>query len=717
MTAHAPRHALLKDAPQPTRPNPRAPLAAIAKILAWPAVGSLGGPLFGRISEVSSNDATTFLPTSADSTQVQKALPGFLGGTQIPAVVVAERPSGLTPADMVWLQALPAKVTTLPGVTQASPAIPSADKQAAQMFVPLPTDRDVADEVTALRGVLDQGRPDGLDVHVAGPAGFTAELSAAFAGIDGVLLLVALAAVFVILIAVYRSPLLPILVLFSAMSALCGAILLVFWLAKADILTLNGQVQGILFILVIGAATDYCLLLVSRFRDELHRHENPRTALWTAWRGTLEPVIASGGTVATGLLCLLFSDLSSNKALGPVGAIGIVFAVLAALTLLPALLALFGRAAFWPRAPHHDPSCLPGERRIWARAAAIVSRQHRRLWIGLVALLALACIPLVGFKADGVPQSDLVLGSSQSRDGQAALVRHFPGGSGSPAEIVVPQASLGAATAVLTGHDGVSSVSVVSKDSPSGTIPLPTPKAGPFATARPTVSNGQVLLQATLTDAADSRAAEETVIALRDDLRAVDAKILVGGSTATDLDTNVTGQHDRSVIIPIVLVVITLILAGLLRAVVAPLVLTATTLLSFGAALGLSSLIFDHLLGFEGADPTVPLYGFVFLVALGVDYNIFLVTRVREEALKHGTRQGLRRGLVVTGGVITSAGIVLAATFAALGVIPLMFMAQLAIIVALGVLMDTLLVRALLVPAIIHDLNGRFWWPSALSRR
>lgn len=693
-------------------------LAAVALVLAWLAVAGLGGPVFGRISEVSSNDQTTFLPASSESTQVSKRLPEFLGSDAIPAVVVASREGALTPTDLAWLKALPARVAEqVPGAQQGSPAIPSEDGRAAQMFVPLPTEGEIADQVESLRTVLESGRPDGLTVQVTGPAGLTADLTAAFGGIDGILLAVALAAVFVILVVVYRSPLLPLLVLWTAVSALCGAILVNFWLAKAGWLTLNGQVQGILFILVIGAATDYCLLLVSRFRDELHRHASSRDALKAAWRGVLEPVLASGGTVAAGLLCLLASDLNSNKALGPVAAIGIAFSVLGALTLLPALLALVGRAAFWPRAPRHDPAWAPSERGIWARIADLVARRARTLWVAMTVLLLACSLGLLGLRASGVAQSDLVLGASEARDGQKVLAEHFPGGSGSPVQVIVPQDRLEAVASALAADGRISSTSVVSKDSPSGTIPLPKPDRGPFAQAEPSVSKGDVLVQATLQQAADSLEAEQTVVELREKLHALDPGIVVGGVTATDLDTNTTGERDRAVILPLVLLVITVILALLLRSLLAPLLLTLTTVVSFAAALGISSLVFNHLLDLPGSDPTVPLYGFVFLVALGVDYNIFLVTRVREEALAHGTREGLRRGLVVTGGVITSAGVVLAATFAALGVIPLVFLLQLAVIVALGVLMDTLLVRALLVPAIIHDLGPRFWWPSALSRR
>jgi RND superfamily putative drug exporter len=429
-------------------------------------------------------------------------------------------------------------------------------------------------------------------------------------------------------------------------------------------------------------------------------------------------IIASGGTVIAGLLCLLLSDLASNKALGPVAALGIAFGVLVALTFLPAMLLLAGRVAFWPRRIGHESGeAIESPGGVWERIAGVVHSRARLMWIVVGVLLALGCTGLLGLKASGVPVSEFVIGESAARDGQNVLAAHFPGGSGQPVQVIVPQAKLAASAEVALKDSGVNSASVVSSDSPSGSIPIPTPAEGPFAQATPTVVDGAVMLQLTLTDKADSLEAADTVTRLRTQLRAIDPAILVGGSTAIDLDTNVTSTRDRDLIIPVVLAVITLILMLLLRSIVAPLLLTVTTVLSFGTALGLSSLIFNHLLHFPGADPSVPLYGFVFLVALGIDYNIFLMTRVREESLAHGTRTGVMRGLVVTGGVITSAGVVLAATFAALVVIPILFLIQLAVIVALGVLLDALVVRALFVPALVHDAGDRVWWPSKLARR
>ncbi len=694
-------------------------VVGLVLFLVWIGIAGLGGPYFGRIGEVSVNDQSSYLPSSAESTQVQKRLTDFFGGSTIPAVVVAERSGGLTAEDRAWLQAqstqLPQQIPAISG--GVSPPIPSADGEAAQMFVPLSASADVRTGVAELRKSLE-GAPQGLAVYVTGAAGLSADLGNGFAGVDWLLLVVAVAAVLVILVAVYRSPLLPLMVLLASMSALCGAVLTNFYLAQAGVLKINAQVQGILFILVIGAATDYSLLYVSRFREALRDNRSAWSATKVAWRASVEPVIASGGTVIAGMLCLLLSDLASNKALGPVAAVGIVFAILVALTFVPAMLLLTGRAAFWPRhirygSQHAEQNPNGG----WVRIAGLVRKRARPMWIVVGILLVLGCVGLTGLKADGVAASDLVLGTSEARDGQNVLAAHFPAGSGQPVLVIVPQAKMGEAAAVALGNAAVSSVSVVSRESPSGSIPIPVPAQGPLAGATPTVSDGDVMLQLTLKDKADSLAAEQAVTDLRGSLRSLDPSIVVGGQTATALDSNLTGARDRNLIIPVVLVVITLILMVLLRSVVAPLLLTFTTLLSFGTALGVSSLLFNHVLGFPGADPTVPLYGFVFLVALGIDYNIFLMTRVREESLAHGTRDGVLRGLVATGGVITSAGVVLAATFAALSVIPILFLVQLAIIVAFGVLLDALVVRALFVPALVHDIGDRIWWPSRLSPR
>jgi RND superfamily putative drug exporter len=694
-------------------------------IVVWLGIAAVGGPFFGKISEVSTNDQTSFLPASADATKVQERSSEFREESGAPAIIVLERDGGMTATDLADARALAATLSERADVEAVSPVIPSEDGDAVEIVATLTQDAETGDAVEGIRADVDDALPSGVSGFVTGPAGFTADLTEAFAGIDGLLLGVALAAVFVILIIVYRSPLLPVLVLGTATFALCASILVVWWLAKADIVTVNGQVQGILSILVIGAATDYALLYTSRFREALRDHRTGLDATKAALRGSLEPILASGGTVIVGVLCLLLSDLNSNKALGPVAAIGIAFSLLAALTLLPALLLAFRRAAFWPLRPAfgsaHPVLTGPDARGIWARVGRLVARRSRVVWIVCtVGLLAMGA-GLFGLKADGVPQSDLVIGSSQARDGQDVLADHFPGGSGSPAQVIGAERDLDQLVDAITAVNGVDGVVAAAADGPAGTVPVTGNAAGSAAgnaagSGTPTVSRGDVLLEATLSDAADSDAAEQTVRDLRTAVEQVDPGAIVGGVTATAVDTNDTGIRDRTLIIPVVLVVILLILMLLLRSIVAPLVLIGSVIVSFAAALGVGALVFDHVFHFPGADPSVPLYSFVFLVALGVDYNIFLMTRVREEALRHGPREGVLRGLGVTGGVITSAGVVLAATFAALGVIPILFLVQIAFVVAFGVLLDTIVVRSLLVPALAYDLGRRAWWPSRLSR-
>lgn len=694
-------------------------------ILAWLAGASLGGPLFGKVDEVSSNDQTSYLPESADATQVQKLLGEFNDSDSIPAIAVFASEQTLSDDELSQISDAVADASSVEGVgDEVSPALPSEDGRAVQAFIPISGDADISDTTAALGEQLRSAAPDGVSVYITGPAGFTADLVAGFAGIDGLLLGVALLAVLVILVLVYRSALLPMVVLSTSLFALCVALLVVWWLAKWGVLLLSGQTQGILFILVIGAATDYALLLVARFREELRVNHDKGAALFAAWKGSVEPILASGGTVIAGLLCLLLSDLKSNSTLGPVASIGIVFAMLSALTLLPALLLLFGRAVFWPRRPAFEPEVVAEEHGmrttgVWARLSHAISRRPRAIWIVTTLVLLAGAVGVTQLQADGVPRSDLVLGASEARDGQVALGEHFPGGSGSPAYVVVDEDRLQDAADVLLAHEGVSAVSVTASDSPSGTASVTEDGVAAFGppgtpAPEPTTVDGQVLLQATLTDAADSTDAEQVVRDLRVELDDLDA--LVGGVTATAIDTNDASIHDRTLIIPLILGVILVILMLLLRSILAPVLLIATTVLSFGTAMGVAALVFNGVFGFPGADPAVPLFGFVFLVALGIDYNIFLMTRVREESLRHGTREGILRGLSITGGVITSAGLVLAATFAALSVIPILFLVQLAFIVAFGVLLDTFIVRSLLVPALTTDVGKKIWWPSALSR-
>lgn len=692
--------------------------------LAWLAASGVGGPYFGRLAEVQSQSNADFLPASAESTRALELQAAFSSDAGPPAIIVLESDQALDEATVAQLRDRIAAFARLDGVTGVSPLIPTAidgrgaPPRALQAFASIDGAPDAV--VAAMRAELGD-LPDGVRAYVTGPAGFLADLVAAFGAIDGILLVVTVLAVLVILLAVYRSPVLPLLVLLSAVGALTVAVVVVYFMAQAGWITLNGQAQGILFILVIGAATDYALLFVSRFREALRTEQRVLDAVGIAWRGSFEPILASGGTVVLGVLTLLASDLNSNRSLGPVAASGIVWAMLASLTFLPAMLALLGRGAFWPFAPGYEPASAapaagsaPRRARIgvWARVAALIERGPRATWVSTAAVLLLAASFAPRFAADGVPQTAFVLGETESVRGLEVLSDYFPAGTGDPTVVIGTAALLEPLRAAVAGVGGVDSVSVRSAGFGGGR-----PGAEPPPALIVEVDGRELVeLQATLAFAPDSDEAIAVVRELRETVKAVDPQALVGGSTATDLDTRTTARADLVTIIPLVLLVITLSLMLLLRSVLAPLLLITTTALSYLSTIGISGLVFEHVFGFPGADPVVPLFAFVFLVALGIDYNIFLTSRIREEALARGTRPAVLVGLRVTGGVITSAGIVLAATFAALAVIPLLFLVQIAFIVAFGVLMDALVVRSLLVPGLLYDIGPRVWWPSKLAR-
>lgn len=697
-------------------------------VIAWTVIAGIGGPYFGKVSEVSSNEQAAYLPATAEATVVAAQLEDFRAEGIIPAVAVFTVSEGNIEPLLPELQEALSSLDSEVGLVEPpSPPLPSEDGKAAQAFLILNANEDVGRSIESLHTSLENQVPSGVAVHLAGPASFSADLLSAFSGIDGLLLVVALVAVLIILVAVYRSLLLPIAVLATSLFALTSALLVLWWLAKAGVVMLSGQTQGILFILVIGAATDYSLLYVARYRESLRVNRDAFTATKQALKGATPAVVASGSTVIAGLMMLLLSDLKSNSSLGPVASVGVLFAMASALTLLPSIMLLAGRKIFWPRIPKYEPNVVAASdgmptRGVWPKVAPLIAKHPRMIWISTAALLAIGAAFAPSLKASGVSQSELVLGDSPAREAQETLSAHFPGGSGSPTYVLVPQNKLQEATDLLLTDAGVASVEILSKDSPSGSVPMtadgPAAFGPPDAPApEPTVVEGDVALQATLTSPADSIAAEETVHDLREKFSTAVPEAMVGGVTATAIDTNEASIRDRTLIVPLVLLVILLILMVLLRAVVAPLLLIATTVLSFGTALGVAAVVFNHILKLPGADPAVPLYGFVFLVALGIDYNIFLMTRVREESLAHGTRPGILRGLGITGGVITSAGLVLAATFAALSVIPILFLLQIAFIVSFGVLLDTFLVRSLLVPALSYDIGRAIWWPSALAQK
>ena len=768
---------------------------AIAVALGWLLISGWAGPLAGQLTQVQENDNAAFLPASAESTLVAEEQAKFADSTAIPLLVVISKPDGgqFTAADQQSIGALLQQIPTLQvedgelieAYLDPVPLIPIPSEDGDAVLINVAVNGDLGSAqlengeiaflgiVDAVRSAADQ-YPD-LQINVTGPGGFLADLIAVFGEIDTTLFIVSALVVAVILIFVYRSPFLWLIPLLAAVVALGVASALVYVLADNDILVLNGQSQGILTVLVFGAATDYCLLMVSRYREELHRHRLHTDAIRRAIRGTVEPIIASGATTSIGLMCLLLSQLNSNKSTGPVAAIGVAAAVIVVLTFLPALLVIpsvvlpilaflvptmiglaigfladvplapfvatggvlaaatvigwvvFGIArikgkgpftrerfpsgswAFWPRVPRFGEEDLKLSG-LWARIARGVGRRPKFTWIAT----ALALLVLAGFsgtlRADGVATSESFVNASEvdSVIGQEILVENFAAGLGSETFITANASSAEEVQAVVADTPGVGNVAFQT-DLPPG--------APGAESADPKVVDDRVLLLVTLTDPPDSEAAEAVIGDLRAELSALpQAEALVGGPTAVSYDINAANLRDRNVIIPLVLVVISIILIILLRSLVAPLLLIGTVVLSFFATLGACAIAFNHIFQFPGADASFPLFAFVFLVALGVDYNIFLMTRVREESKSIGTRPGILRGLTVTGGVITSAGIVLAATFLVLGALPLVALQQVGFAVALGVLIDAFIVRTTLVPALAYNIGRKVWWPSALSR-
>ncbi len=704
---------------------------AIIVVIGWLAIGGISGPVFSKISTVQENDNSAFLPESAESTIANKIIVKFSDQSAdlLPTLLLLV--GDVTPqsnpeafaklnsyASTLGSKVLPQSNKPLseyfiPGAPLQ--AIPSQDGKAALINVQL--NGKIAGEninkEPVLPMIVDFIREDleknfnsaSIETHVTGPGGIFADLFGAFGSIDTRLLSTTLIVVAIILIIVYRSPVLWVIPLLTAAIALTFATMIVYYLAKANIIDLNAQTQGILDVLVLGAATDYALLLISRYREELHLHQSRFVAMRVALRGVVEPILASGSTVIAGLMVLLLSDLSSNRGLGPVGSIGIACAMFAALTLLPAALVLFGRWIFWPKKPRYgaQDEKMSG---LWSRVGNLVDRKPKPVWISTaVALLIFAGFSLT-LKSDGLAQTDAFTSRPDSVIGLEKLGEHFPSGEGTPVEIVVKESDMQPSIAAISQVKNVASVIPVTKFDMATMAPSKDVK----------VIDGNVLLYATLSVPADSTEAKNTIPLIREAAKSVNEDTLVGGQTAIGYDVDQSSKRDNRVIIPIVLLLIALILGVLLRSIFAAGLLLATVVLSFFATLGVCALVFEHVFGFKGTDASFPLFAFVFLVALGIDYNIFLMTRVREEAQKIGTKAGVIRGLTVTGGVITSAGIVLAATFGVLGVLPLVFLAQLGFAVAFGVLLDTIVVRSLLVPALVRILGKKIWWPSKLSK-
>ena len=522
---------------------------------------------------------------------------------------------------------------------------------------------------------------------MTGPAGFSADASKAFEGINTTLLFATLGLVFVLLVLIYRSPIFWVLPLVSVLFAESVVRGLGYLLAEAGAV-INGQTGGILLVLVFGAGTDYALLLTARYREELQRVEDKHEAMVIALRRAGPAIVASAGTVVAALLCLSLAEVNSLSGLGPVGAMGVAVAAAAMLTVLPALLLVGGRRAFWPFVPRHGTAAEDPGGGAWGRLGRAVERRHRRVWVGSAAALAVLALGMFTLD-DDLTTASFFRGTVEAVEGQRLLEQSFPAGASAPAVVLVRDGRTAeAAREAARNTPGVASVGRVERG-----------EAG----AR---------FDVTLTTDPFAERTFATVEPLRERLRAAAGpSVLVGGPTAEEADLRTATDRDTRLLVPLVLLVVFAILVLLLRSLAAPAMLMGTVVLSFLAAIGGSLLLFEAFADFPGEDPSYAVISFIFLVALGVDYNIFLMARVREEATRGPTRQAMLTGLAVTGGVITSAGIVLAGTFAVLAVLPLVALTQVGITVAFGVLLDTFVVRSVLVPALTWELGERTWWP------
>jgi putative drug exporter of the RND superfamily len=664
----------------------------------WVVVLVLALPLSSKLTGAEKNDTKYWLPGNAESTKVLDVQSRFQSPNVYAGVVVYVRPSGLTVADRAKAAADARSFAGVPGAVPGQVAGPilSSDGTAMQTIVQVNLGAkgwaNANKAVDAIRAITSSGA-DGLVVHVTGPLGYAADSNNVFKGIDSTLLVSAVAVVIVILLITYRSPVLWLLPVISSGVALITAQAVIYLLAAHAGLVVNAQSAGILDVLVFGASTDYALLIVARYREELRRHDRRHAAMAEALRRAGPAIIASGTTVVLALLTLSAAELNSTASLGPVLAIGVAVGMVVMLTLLPALMVTFPRGIFWPYKPTYG-SPEPTTRGMWARVGWSIAPRPRIIWVSTAVLLGVLALGLTGLKANGLTNAQSFRGHPDSVTGETVLAAHFPAGAGQPV-IVIGNPSAGAQLrAAFAATSGISGV---------------TP---------PVVRGGYAYLEGTLTAPPDSQAAYDTIDRVRAAVHAVPgANALVGGGTAVNLDVQRASAHDRNLIIPLILLVVLVILGLLLRALVAPLILTATVVLSFAAALGVSAFFFDHVFGFGGADTSFPLFVFVFLVALGVDYNIFLMTRVREEAIRRDARHGAIVGMAATGGVITSAGCVLAGTFAVLATIPATFLTELGFAVAFGILLDTIVVRLLLVTALNLDVGRWMWWPSKLAQK
>ncbi len=688
-----------------------------AVIAAWLVVLFAIGPLAGKFEDAQENDPADYLPANAESVKTIDRLEGFPSEDEADAITVFHRDGGLTAEDRAAIERVRRAINARmrpemnrqgrqaagagsgESVAQTAPALISSDGATAILTTPITVPEEatgdaedvLTDTPEEIKGGLGS-LPSGLEAEVTGPAGYAADAVDVFNDINGTLLFATAALVLVLLIVIYRSPIFWTIPFFSVLIAEVTTRGLGYLIAEAGV-TVTGQSGGILPVLVFGAGTDYALLMVSRYREELRRHEDKHDAIRVALRRTSPVILASGATVMAALLTLSLAEVTGTSGLGPIGAMGIAMAMLSMLTILPALLTVFGRRAFWPFVPRVGTEGADETHGVWRRIAEWVGRRPRRVWLGTTAVLAVM-IAGIAFLNSDLTTGNMFRNDVDSVQGQELLEAGFPAGANAPTNVLVTDTSKldGVRTAVARAP-GVAKVSPQVERGPAG-----------------------AKLEVTLDEDPYSTAGFDLIPGIRESARAVAGDhVLVGGPTAEEYDLRQSAARDNRLIVPIALVVVFLILAALLRAITAPLVLIGTVIVSYFAALGIGAFFFENVFHFPGMGPDLPLFAFVFLVALGIDYNIFLMARVREETLTHGTRDGTIRGLAVTGAVVTSAGLVLAGTFSTLAVLPLVALTEIGFVIAVGVLIDTFIVRSLLVPALVLDIGDRVWWPSALA--
>lgn len=665
-------------------------MASWAGMIFWLAVVGVAIPFAARVGSVESSRLTEFLPSGAPSTTAFELDRRFPSGRALPAQVVFYRSSGLTAADLAragtdarLLSARLGRALGRPGALVRSP-----NGKVAILSIPVPGDEvAIQRTVAAVRTLVGDGS-GGLEIRVTGEAAIEADLFGAFSGADTLLLGATAVLVAVLLAATYRSPVLWLVPLLSVGIAEAVAQALVFGLGRAG-LTVNGQSAALVTVIVFGAGTDYALLLTARYREELHRHREHRRAMMVAWRRAAPAIAASASTVAAALACLLPATLDLTVDFGVVGIVGVLTAAVVILGAYPALLLVMGRGVFWPAVPRVAPDFV--QRGPWAWLGRVVGHGRRPIWISGLVLVGSAGIGLLTVNTN-VSSIEELPSTAPSVQGYDLLEGNLPPGEVSPVDVILTDSRY-----------------LVPLRESLGRLPV-TSSMGPVERA-----GAMVRFDLILSTAPTGAQAFAAIRDLRATAGAVAGHdVFIGGQTAQDLDTSQASHHDTLIVVPTVLAVVLLVLWLVLRALIGPLVVVVTVVVTFGASLGVTSAVFVPLLHLPGTDPTVPLLTFVFLIALGIDYNIFLLTRVREEVMRRGPREGVSSGVSSTGGVLTSAGLVLAGTFSVLAILPVVASREIGVVVAIGVLADTFLVRTILLPTLAADLGSRFWWPTRI---